>query len=72
MPVPREKSTTSIGDPGAWEQPSPPVPEQQTFHEHCCASTQSAVRVVIEEVMPEELNQLLGAAWGEGTPRRKG
>jgi putative transposase len=30
------------------------------------------VRVVIEEVMREELKQFLGAAWGECTPRRKG
>jgi len=30
------------------------------------------VRVVIEEVMREELKQFLGAAWGECTPERKG
>jgi transposase-like protein len=32
----------------------------------------SAMRVVIEEVMREELEQCLGAAWGECTPERKG
>jgi transposase-like protein len=31
-----------------------------------------AMRVVIEEVMHEELEQFLGAAWGELTPERKG
>jgi hypothetical protein len=34
--------------------------------------TREAVRVVIEEVMREELKQFLGAAWGESTPERKG
>src|SRR3989442_7455453 len=32
----------------------------------------SAMRVVIEEVMREELEQCLSAAWGECTPQRKG
>jgi putative transposase len=34
--------------------------------------TQSAVRSVIEAVMSEELDALIGAAWGESTPKRKG
>jgi len=33
---------------------------------------QSAVRVVIEAVMREELDQFIGATWGECTPKRKG
>lgn len=72
MPVPRKKSTTSNADPVALEQASPPLPDQQTFQEHLRALTRSAVRVVIEEVMREELKQVLGAAWGECTPQRKG
>jgi putative transposase len=72
MPVPKKKSTTSNTDPAALEQASPPLPDQQTFHEHLRALTRSAVRVVIEEVMREELKQFLGAAWGECTPERKG
>jgi len=48
------------------------LPEQQTFHEHLRALTRDAVRVVIEEVMREELGQFLGAAWGEFTSERKG
>src|SRR5205814_911002 len=32
----------------------------------------SAMRVLIEAVMREELEQCLGAAWGECTPERKG
>jgi transposase-like protein len=72
MPVPKKKSTTSNTNPVALEQASPALPEQQTFHEHLRALTRSAVRVVIEEVMREELKQFLGAAWGECTPERKG
>lgn len=72
MPLPKKKRTTSNSDPVALEQASPPLPEQQTFHEHLRALTRSAVRVVIEEVMREELKQFLGAAWGECTPRLKG
>ncbi len=70
--VPKKKSTTSTTDSQMGEQASPPVPEQQTFHEHLRALMRSAVRVVIAEVMREELKQLLGAAWGECTPKRKG
>src|SRR5260370_13546522 len=72
MPIPKKKSTTSNTDPVALEQTSSSLPEQQTFHEHLRTLTRNAVRVVIEEVMREELKQFLGAAWGEYTPERKG
>ncbi|MBO0794777.1 MAG: transposase [Ktedonobacteraceae bacterium] len=48
------------------------MPDQHAFHEHLRALTRNAVRMVIEEVMREELKQFLGAAWGETTPQRKG
>ena len=60
MPLPKKKSTTSNSDPVVLEQPSPPLPEQQTFHEHLRTLTRNAVRVVIEEVMREELKEFLG------------
>src|ERR1700716_4118144 len=72
MPVSKKKSTTSNTDPFTSEQASPVLPEQHTFHEHLRALARSAVRVVIEEVMREELEQFLGAAWGESTTERKG
>lgn len=72
MPLSKKKSTTSNTDPIALEQASPGLPEQQRFHEHLRALACNAVRVVIEEVMREELKQFLGAAWGECTPERKG
>lgn len=64
MPVSKKQRTTSTTDPV--------VCEQQRFHEHLRALTRHAVRVVIEEVMREELTQFLGAAWGESTPERQG
>ena len=72
MPLPKKKSITSNSDPVVLEQPSPALPEQRTFQEHLRTLTRNAVRVVIEEVMREELKQFLGAAWGESTPKRKG
>ncbi len=72
MPVPKNKSTTSNTDPQTVEQASPALPDQQAFHQHLRALTRNAVRVVIEEVMREELKLFIGAAWGECTPERKG
>lgn len=64
VPLPKNKSTTSTDDPV--------VSEQQRFHDHLRGLTRSAVRVVIEEVMREELAHFLGAGWRESTPERKG
>lgn len=72
MPVSKNQSITSDSDLVATEQAASPVSPQQSFHEHLRALTRNAVRVVIEEVMREELRQFLGAAWGESTPKRKG
>lgn len=71
MPVPKKKSTTSNSDPLV-ERVSAQGPDQQAFHEHLRTLTRNAVRVVIEEVMREELKDFLGAAWGECTPLREG
>ncbi len=72
MPVPKKERTTSDMNPQTEEQASSQLLDQQAFHEHLRALMRSAVRVVIEEVMREELGQFLGAAWGECTPARKG
>ncbi len=72
MPASKKERITSDTDAQTVEQTSPQVPDQQAFHEQLRALTRSAVRVVIEEVMREELTQFLGAAWGESTPERKG
>lgn len=72
MPVAKKKSTTSDTDLTTSKQEAPSLPDQHAFHEHLRALTRSAVRIVIEEVMREELEQFLGAAWGESTAERKG
>ena len=72
MPVPKKERTTSNTGSQMVEQVSSHLPDQQTFHEHLRTLTRHAVRVVIEEVMREELQAFLGAAWGEITPHRKG
>lgn len=61
MPVPKKKDTTA-------ETPS----EVPDFHQHLRALIRSATRLVMEEVMCDELNQFIGAAWGECSPKRKG
>jgi DNA-binding response OmpR family regulator len=49
---------------GYWSEPSSLLLlEQQEFHQHLRALTQSAVRTVIELVMREELDAFIGAAW---------
>ncbi len=54
------------------EQTPPVLPHQQEFHQHLRALARSAVRVVIEEVMREELDRCIGVAWGESSPKRNG
>src|SRR5258708_8330844 len=72
MPVSKKKHTTSTPDPSTAEPSSPVLPEQQVFHQYLRTLAQSAVRIVIEAVMREELDAFIGAAWGEVSPKRKG
>ncbi len=72
MPVSKTKRTTSTPDPSTSDPSSPVLPEEQVFHQYLRRLAQSAVRVVIETVMREELDQFIEAAWGECSPKRKG
>lgn len=72
MPASKQERTTSETNSQTVNQASSLLPDQHAFHEHLRALTRNAVRVVIEEVMREELKAFLGAAWGESTPQRKG
>ena len=72
MPVSKQKHTTSTPDPSTADPSSPVLPEQQVFHQYLRTLAQSAVRIVIEAVMREELDAFIGAAWGECSPKRKG
>ena len=71
MPVPK-KRTTSTSEAAKVELLDQTMPDAQEFRQRMRNLAVSAVRVVIEEVMREELEQCLGAAWGECTPERKG
>ncbi len=72
MPVSKKNGITSTPDPSTSDPSSPVLPEQQVFHQYLRSLAQSAVRTVIEMVMREELDQFIGAAWGECSPKRKG
>src|SRR5579864_3427587 len=72
MPVPKKKRITAEKTLSTSQASSPPLPEQQEFHQHLRALAQSAVRTVLELVMREELDAFIGAAWGECSPKRRG
>ena len=67
MPVPKKRTIST--SKAAKAEPSP---DEQEFRQRMRTLAVSAMRVLIEEVMREELEQCLGAAWGEITPERKG
>ena len=71
MPVPKNKPTTWSSE-GSTSQSSPVVPEQEEFRQHLRRLAVSAVQVLIEQVMREELEQCIGASCGECTPMRRG
>src|SRR5207244_3173353 len=71
MPVPKKRTTlTSEGAKG--ESSDHQMPDEQDFRQHMRNLAISAMRVLIEAVMREELEQCLAAEWGECTPERKG
>jgi putative transposase len=73
MPVHRQKKDTTPKTPGSTqEQTAPPLPDQQAFHQHLRELARGAIRVVLEGVMREELDALIGVGWGESSPKRKG
>jgi transposase-like protein len=42
------------------------------FHHYLRAEIRQATRMVMEDIIREELSGFLGAKWGESTPERKG
>ena len=71
MPVPK-KRTTSTREAAKVESSDHQMPDEQEFRHRMRNLAVSAMRILIEEVMREELEQCLGAEWGESTPQRKG
>jgi putative transposase len=67
MPVTKNKPTTSSPEGSTLESSSHIAPEQEEFRKSLRRLAVSAVQVLIEHVMREELEQCIGASWGECT-----
>src|SRR6266704_5787221 len=57
MPVPKHKPITSSPEGSTPESSSPVVPDQEEFRQHLRRLAVSAVQVLIEQVMREELDE---------------
>src|SRR5947209_18312025 len=72
MPVSKKKPTTLTSEGSTQESSSPVLPEQEDFRQYLRRLAVSAIQVLIEKVMWEELEQCIGASWCESTPNRRG
>src|ERR1700694_4146933 len=72
MPARKKKHTTPDSHLTTTEATSPSLPGPQEFHAHLRTLIRGATRVVMEEIMEEELRLFLRAEWGESTPSRQG
>jgi putative transposase len=72
MPAPKNKPITSSPEGSTPESSSPIASDQEEFRQHLRRLAVSAVQVLLEQVMREELEQCIGASWGECTPTRRG
>jgi putative transposase len=72
MPVHRKKDTTPHAPDSTQEQIAPGLPDQQTFQQYLRELARAGLRMVLEAVMREELDAVIGASWGESSPSRKG
>jgi putative transposase len=67
-----EKCTTANPTDSTEGQTAPALPDQQQFQQYLRELARGAIRVVLEGVMREELDALIGVGWGESSPKRKG
>jgi hypothetical protein len=68
LPVHRHKKDTTPTPSGSTQEPvAPPLPNQQTLQQYLRELARRAIRVVLEGVMREELDALLGVGWGESS-----
>ncbi|GHO60487.1 IS256 family transposase [Ktedonobacter robiniae] len=72
MPVHKKKDITPSAENPKAESSSLTLPEQEEFRQYLRRLAVSAVQVLLEQVMREELEQCIGASWGEVTPNRRG
>ena len=49
----------------------PPLPDQQTFREYLRELARGAMCMVVEDVMREELDALIGVGWGESSRQQQ-
>jgi putative transposase len=72
MPVHKKEHTTPEQSRRTPEASSPRLPVSEEFHQYLRAQIREATRVVMEDIMREELTQFLGVEWGEHSCERKG
>jgi transposase-like protein len=73
MPVYRKKKDITPNTSGSTqEQTAPPLPDPHALQQYLRELARGAIRVVLEGVMREELDTLIGVGWGESSPKRKG
>jgi len=72
MPASKHKPITSFPEGSTPQSSTPIAPDQEEFRKSLRQLAVSAVQVLIEQVMREELEQCIGASWGECTPERRG
>ena len=72
MPAHKKKTTTSTSPEATSTVNSVEPLKPETFQQYLRAEIRHATRLVMEDIMCEELSGFLGAKWGECTPERKG
>ena len=72
MPASKHKPITSSPEGSTPQSSTPIAPDQEEFRQYLRRLAVSAVQVLIEQAMREELEQCIGASWGECTPERRG
>jgi transposase-like protein len=74
MPAKKQLTTnrTASTSPTTKASSVEPLPDQTEFQAYLKAQARMGLRVLLERVMCEELDQLLGVGWGEHSPLRKG
>src|SRR5437763_1918011 len=75
MLVHRQKKCTTPNVTDSTEgksAPTPTLPDPQEFYQRLRQPARGAIRIVLEQVMREELDLFIGVNWGECSPKRKG
>lgn len=67
----KKKCTTPNPTDSTQGQAAPPLPDQHEFRQHLRQLARGAIRVVLEDVMREELDALIGVGWGESSRQQQ-